>query len=37
MLSYVGDFLNLQYTPLSYSTTNEELRKQINVKGSIFL
>lgn len=35
MLEYVGDYLNLHYTPLSETTTEEELRQQINVEGVI--
>ena len=36
-LNYVGGKLDLQGSPLSNMTTEEELRKQINVKGKIFL
>jgi hypothetical protein len=36
-LKEVGETLVLSNTPLSYSTTNKELRKQINVEGSIIL
>ena len=36
-LEYVGNDLFLQFTPLSETTTREELRKQIKVKGNIFL
>jgi hypothetical protein len=37
MLEYVGDGLYLRNTPLSKSTTKEELRNKIEVKGNIYL
>jgi len=36
-LEYVGNDLYLTNTPLSKTTTEEEIRKQINVKGDIQL
>lgn len=36
-LNKVGGYLNLQESPLSNMITEKELRKQINVKGRIFL
>jgi hypothetical protein len=36
-LKYVGRDLYLKNTPLSKTTTEKELRKQINVKGKIYL
>ena len=37
MLTEVGGYLDLRGTPLSKTTTEKELRKQINVGGEIFL
>ena len=37
MLSYVGGDLYLKSTPLSKTTTEEELRNKIEVKGNIYL
>ena len=36
-LEYVGSDLDLRNTPLSDATTEEELRKQINVEAGIYL
>jgi len=36
-LEYVGNDLYLTNTPLSKTTTKEELRKQINVEAEIYL
>ena len=35
-LQYVGNNLNLQDTPLSKTTTKEEIRSQVEVGGSIY-
>ena len=36
-LQSVGGYLNLTATPLSEKTTEEEIRKQVDVKGDIYL
>ena len=36
-LKYVGEHLFLDYTPLSKTTTEEELRSKINVVGDLYL
>jgi hypothetical protein len=36
-LKYVGDFFNIMFTPLANTTTEEELRNKIDVKGEIYL